>query len=92
MSILVQESAPSSAKPASLAPSMWEAVQAAACAALRQAPYESVRRVDCEVCDGAIVLRGNVGSFYLKQVAQTVVARRLNGAALIVNRLEVSTR
>jgi hypothetical protein len=39
--------------------------------------------------NGVIRLSGQLPSFYLKQVAQTLVARRLNGSAGIDNRVEV---
>jgi osmotically-inducible protein OsmY len=66
-----------------------EALEAAARAALSEAAYEPVRRVECSVRDGTVVLYGRAPSFYLKQIAQSVVASRLNGAAKIENRIEV---
>jgi hypothetical protein len=48
--------------------------------------------VECDIREGTVVLTGRVACFYLKQVAQSVVARRLNGAAPIDNRVEVAVR
>ena len=42
-----------------------------------------------ELREGTVVLSGCVPSFYLKQVAQCVVARCLQGGATIDNRVEV---
>jgi hypothetical protein len=41
------------------------------------------------VSGSSLLLSGRVTSFYLKQIAQSVVSRRLNGAATIENRIEV---
>jgi len=40
---------------------------------LRQAPYLALRQVVCEVRDGVLLLRGCVPSYYMKQVAQSIV-------------------
>lgn len=56
---------------------------------LRTSAYASaMQEVRCEAETGAIVLRGRVSSFYLKQLAQEVV-RKADGACRIVNELEV---
>jgi osmotically-inducible protein OsmY len=47
-----------------------------------------IRRVNCEVRQGVLVIRGQVSSYYLKQLAQESV-RSLAGLSRIVNRLEV---
>jgi hypothetical protein len=41
-----------------------------------------------EYCDGALMVRGAVPSFYLKQILQTVLMR-LEGVALINNQVNV---
>jgi|ERR1700693_5124005 len=48
------------------------------------------RRIACEFHEGTLVLRGQVSSFYEKQLAQEAV-RTLDGVEQIVNRLEVVT-
>ncbi|MGO9115872.1 MAG: BON domain-containing protein [Thermoguttaceae bacterium] len=45
--------------------------------------------VACEFHEGVLALRGRVPSFYLKQMAQTLI-RGLDGVGEINNRLEVA--
>lgn len=40
---------------------------------LRSSPYLSLRDLKCGLWQGKLVLRGQVPTFYLKQVAQSVV-------------------
>lgn len=42
---------------------------------LLQSPYWSLRQLRCVWRDGQIVVRGNVTSFYLKQLAVAVAAK-----------------
>jgi hypothetical protein len=72
-------------------PMYRDVIENEARAALRECPYDAVRLLDCCVAQGALVLSGRVTSFYLKQIAQSIVARRLNGAARIENRVEVQS-
>ena len=65
-----------------------ERVVAAARGLLQQSPYQVLRRVRCEFHEGILTLRGEVPSFYMKQIAQTTV-RRVLGVEVLVNRLEV---
>jgi hypothetical protein len=51
-------------------------------------PYHALRRISCEYQEGALILRGEVPSYYLKQMAQTAVAP-VGGAARIVNHIDV---
>lgn len=55
---------------------------------LQRAPYVALRGVYCEHHEGVLILRGRVGSYYMKQIAQVLVAR-LDGIELIDNRIEV---
>jgi osmotically-inducible protein OsmY len=57
---------------------------------LRKSPYPEVRRVACEFHEGLLFLRGRVPSYYLKQIAQTVVLG-MDGVDEIHNQLEVIT-
>jgi osmotically-inducible protein OsmY len=57
-------------------------------AALRQSPYFARRPLRCETEQGRVVLRGTVGSFYHKQMAQEIL-RRVDGVDRIENHLEV---
>ena len=64
-------------------------VEHAARQALRASPYGELHGTTCEACDGVLVLRGRVSSFYLKQIAQ-VITRQLPGVMRLENRLEVT--
>jgi hypothetical protein len=56
--------------------------------ALRNSGYQSLSRVSCEVWGGKVVLAGEVPSYYVKQLAQTVV-QRLVFVEHVENRHEV---
>jgi len=55
---------------------------------LRESPYSELRRVSCEFADGVLSLHGRVSSFYLKQIAQSVVFPA-EGVSRLDNCLEV---
>jgi osmotically-inducible protein OsmY len=55
---------------------------------LQESGYCCLRRVSCHYHEGVLALRGRVPSFYLKQVAQTVV-RQIEGVIEILNQVEV---
>ena len=57
---------------------------------LRRNPYLALKSVSCEWRDGVLVLRGCLPSYYLKQVAQEVVAR-LDGVQAVDNQIQVVT-
>ena len=63
-------------------------VQSRPVLALRQSPIPALRKLGVEEADGAVVLVGSVGSYYLKQLAQETVMPVLAGRAL-VNRVTV---
>ena len=65
------------------------AVEADARLRLRRSGYSQLGVVSCEFHEGVLTLRGRVSTFYLKQVAQTVI-RNLDGVGEINNRLEVA--
>ena len=65
-----------------------QVVQAEAQSRLRNSGYHELRLVSCEFHEGVLTLRGQVSSFYLKQVAQEVI-RRLDGAEEVNNHLKV---
>jgi len=56
--------------------------------ALRNSPYLILRNVACEYQEGVLTLRGCLPTYYLKQVAQAVVAR-VEGVRQVVNDIEV---
>jgi osmotically-inducible protein OsmY len=46
--------------------------------ALRRSGYGALSRIQCDVCDGVVELCGEVSTFHLKQMAQSVVLRLVN--------------
>jgi osmotically-inducible protein OsmY len=56
--------------------------------ALSCSPYPAVRQVDVQSREGAVVLSGQVASYYHKQMAQEAL-KALRGTSLIVNELVV---
>jgi hypothetical protein len=55
---------------------------------LHSNPYLALKRVCCDYLDGVLFLRGWLPTYYLKQVAQEVVAR-LDGIGRIDNQIQV---
>jgi hypothetical protein len=53
-----------------------------AATALRQSPIPALRKLAVEETDAAIVLSGNVSSYYLKQLAQETIMPVLAGREL----------
>ena len=51
-------------------------------------PHLSVQRIWCEFNGRQLYLRGQVPSFYLKQLAQTAVSG-LDGVSQVINEIEV---
>lgn len=60
-----------------------------AIALLQSSSYRPVRRVSCEVRRQVLILRGRVPSFYMKQMAQTIVRELLSEGIAINNEVEV---
>ena len=56
--------------------------------AINDSPYLAKRNLCCETHDGRVVLRGQVKTFFQKQMAQEAV-RNIDGIKSIVNCLEV---
>ena len=52
-------------------------------------PHVPSRQVEVEAADGHVVLKGNVRSFFQKQMAQEAI-RRIDGVERIENLLEVN--
>ena len=57
--------------------------------ALSESPYLHRRKLRFETSEGRVVLRGTVGSYFQKQMAQEAL-RRVEGVAMIENQLEVA--
>lgn len=66
-----------------------KAIESQAHAELRNSAYAPVRHVSCEFHEGVLTMRGQLPSYYLKQIAQSVLLHRLEGTAVINNRVEV---
>lgn len=56
--------------------------------ALEQSGYAAIRNLSFDLDDGELTLRGQVPSYYMKQIAVTTVAK-VAGVTLIYNRLKV---
>lgn len=56
---------------------------------LRATSYAQLRDVSCELELGVLTLRGRVSSFYMKQIAQTLV-REVPGVSQVVNLIQVA--
>lgn len=57
--------------------------------ALKTNPYLPSRQVSVEAAEGRVVLKGSVGTFFQKQMAQEAV-RRVDGVQTVDNLLEVT--
>lgn len=57
-------------------------------AKLAASPYAPLRRLTCDSHEGVLSIRGQVATFYLKQLAQTAV-RGLPGVEEVNNQVQV---
>jgi osmotically-inducible protein OsmY len=55
---------------------------------LRESPYTAIRNLSCEGNQGVVVLRGQVPTYYEKQLAQETVAQ-IDGTMQIINEVDV---
>ena len=55
---------------------------------LRRSGYLALRNIGCNCREGVVTLRGCLPTYYLKQIAQHVVAE-LEGVCGIINQIEV---
>lgn len=55
---------------------------------LRTSPHTAVREMSCHCNQGVLLLRGQLSTFYLKQVAQETVFG-LTGVTQVINEIEV---
>jgi osmotically-inducible protein OsmY len=71
---------------------VWERQELRAIAETRmqRSGYRELHDVACDFFEGVLTLRGSVPSFYLKQVAQSLVLH-LDGVQELNNRLEVDS-
>ena len=54
-----------------------------------QSPYQELRDITCDFQEGVLTLRGRVPSYFLKQIAQSIVFS-MECIGEIRNRLEIS--
>lgn len=67
----------------------------AECAAhveLWNSSFSALRRVRCRVRDRRLALSGSVPSYYVKQVAQSLLMERFGDEYIVENRLEVASQ
>jgi len=55
---------------------------------LHSSPYAAIRRLHCEVTEAVVFVYGVVPSYFLKQVAQTLL-KQLEGILNVSNMVEV---
>ena len=67
----------------------YEGLVASARHELRQSAYPPLRHLQCDWAERSLVLSGAVRSYFLKQMAQTLVAR-LSPGVPVENRVEVT--
>ena len=56
---------------------------------LRCGPYPALKKLSCDYRGGVLVLRGCLPSYYLKQIAQEVVAHQVRGVGRLDNQIQV---
>jgi osmotically-inducible protein OsmY len=54
-----------------------------------ECPYRALQQLSASLDRGVLTLRGRVGSFYMKQLAQTI-AQQVDGVTAVVNHVEVT--
>jgi len=57
--------------------------------ALRSGPYPALKKLSCDYRGEVLVLRGCLPSYYLKQIAQEVVAHQVHGVGRLDNQIQV---
>jgi hypothetical protein len=58
--------------------------------ALRNGPYPALKKLSCDYQGGVVVLRGCLPTYYLKQIAQEVVAQQVQGMGGLDNQIQVA--
>jgi hypothetical protein len=57
--------------------------------ALRSGLYPALKKLSCDYRGGVLVLRGCLPTYYLKQIAQEVVAHQVQGRGRLDNQIQV---
>jgi osmotically-inducible protein OsmY len=63
-------------------------LRSAALDRLQSSGYAALRRLQCQVTEGVVIVHGLVTSYFLKQMAQTVI-QQLDGIQRVTNLVEV---
>jgi hypothetical protein len=80
---------PTATEPDTQRPDPQPSIQAVAERGLHSSRYSALKHVSCDYHDGVLVLRGCLPTYYLKQIAQEVVAQQFDKAGRLENRIEV---
>ena len=80
---------PAGSGPGAPSPDPPASPQAVAERGLRSSRYSALQHVSCDYRGGVLVLRGCLPSYYLKQVAQEVVAHQVPGVSRLDNQIQV---
>ena len=80
---------PAPAVPATAGLNPPTSLQAVAERGLRGSRYSALKHVACDYQGGVLVLRGCLPSYYLKQIAQEVVAQQAPGVGRLDNQIQV---
>ena len=80
---------PAGSEPGTPSPDPPASPQREAERALRGGPYPDLKQLSCDYRGGVLVLRGCLPSYYLKQVAQEVVAHQVRGVGRLDNQIQV---
>ena len=67
---------------------MRERIEESVQGRLLGSPYLALRNIGCVYRDGILTLRGSLPTYYLKQMAQSVVIET-EGVTTVVNQIEV---
>jgi hypothetical protein len=80
---------PAGTEPDKPSPDPQASLQAVAERALHSGPYPALKKLSCDYRGGVLVLRGCLPSYYLKQIAQEVVAHQVRGLGRLDNQIQV---
>ena len=80
---------PAGTEPDKASPDPQPSIRAVAERGLRSSRYSALKHVSCDCRGGVLVLRGRLPSYYLKQVAQEVVAHQVPGVNRLDNQIQV---
>ena len=80
---------PTGTEPDTPSPDPQASLPAVAEQALRSGPYPALKKLSCDYRGGVLVLRGCLPCYYLKQIAQEVVAHQVRGVGRLDNQIQV---